>query len=64
MIYIDIITDQNIGKNLKNQSLWLKENNITQVKHTGTKGRPNAKQFNRWRFENQEDALAFKLRWE
>ena len=73
MIYVDIFTNQDKGITLAAQKFWLLENDITKVKHIGTKNETeNAEggfawidrgQFNRWRFENEEDALAFKLRW-
>lgn len=64
--YIDINTDQEKGVTLVEQIHWLVENGLKspEIKHIRTfGGGPNGKQYNRWRFIDEIDAMAFKLRW-
>ena len=68
MFYIDIRTDRENGVTLNKQKEWLKENDITDVKHIKTDSRMQLHvlasiQYNRWRFQDETDLMAFKLRW-
>ena len=61
--YVDIVTDWKNGITLVNQRCWLVENNIDNIYHVGTNSPADRGQYNRWRFANKVDAMAFKLRW-
>ena len=62
---IDIETNREKEVTLVIQRCWLVQNGIghDKVKHIGTFRRVNDGQYNRWRFKNKVDAMAFKLRW-
>ena len=65
MFYIDVLTNWKIGVTKIKQEDWLVENGIIDVKHIKTshiKNVPNT-QYNRWRFADETDAMAFKLVW-
>jgi len=65
MIYINIVTNAANGVTCKNQLAWLEENIFSGFKHIGTFGNVlTCPQFNKWRFESEEDAMAFRLAWE
>jgi len=62
---IDIVTNREKDITLVNQKRWLVQNGITydKVKHIGTFLPLNCGQYNRWRFVDAVDAMAFKLVW-
>lgn len=61
--YVDVITDWENEATLVDQRCWLVENGVNNVYHAKTHNPLWGKQFNRWRFNNETDAMAFKLRW-